>query len=221
MNDHIESSEYEIVQDAQHAVSEVDKLVSRIPSYRLREILGSNPARAEELRGVLTEVGNTYKTIYDAITDFISPGVSPVPIDPRPFVTMDGGFLTTEIERGIGRCDRISDYYYGDPGTSGEGGLRHWIQGSGKLSNEEMVEADYAFDRLSNADYDLFRPIGEVGKVLTKQSGVIVDLLSRQQEDTARRHVRKLRDEMLKPLQTELSNAMQNLQRQQRHIGIA
>jgi hypothetical protein len=215
MNEHIEPSEYNTVQRAQHAVSQVDKLVLRIPSYRLREILGSNPERAENLREVLTEVANTYRTIYDAITRFISPGMSPRPIDPQPFVEMEGGLLTTQIQHGIGRCDRIWDYYYG------EGGLRQWILGSGKLSDAEMVEADYAFHGLSDADRDLFTPIEEVGLVLTNQSGVIVDLLSRQQEDPARRLVRNLRDEMLKPLQTELSKAMQNLQQQQRHLGIA
>ena len=213
MNDHIESSELTIVQDAQHAVSEVDKLVSRIPSYRLRAILVSNPDQTENLRGVLTEVGNTYHTIYKEITRFISAGVTPGPIDPKPFVEMEGGILKTEIQRGIGRCDHISELYY-------FGGLRQWIEDSGELSDEEMVEADYVFGRLSDADFDLFRPIGEVGNVLTKQSEVIVNLLSQQQEDTARRRVLDLRKRMLKPLQQRLAEAIDNLQRQQRHLGI-
>jgi hypothetical protein len=217
----MESSGYEIVQGARNAVSEIDKLVSRIPSYPLHEVLGSNPEQTDNLRGALKEVGKTYETIYEAITRFISAGVTPGPIDPMPFVEMEGGILMTEIQRGIGRCDRIGNYYYGDPRTSGEGGLRHWIEGSGKLSDAEIKEADYAFGMLSEADYDLFRPIGKVGEVLTQESGAIVELLSEQQEGAARRLVLDLRNEMLKPLQTELSNAMQNLQRQQRHLGIA
>jgi hypothetical protein len=214
MNDHIESSEVTIVQDAQHAVSEVDKLVSRIPSDQLREIFVSNPDQTENLRGVLTEVGKTYEAIYDAIARFISAGVTPGPIDPKPFVEMEGGILKTEIQRGIGRCDRISDLY-------NFGGLQLWIATSGELSDEEMAEADYAFSALSNADKDLFRPIGEVGNVLTKQSEVIVNLLSQQHEDTARRLVLDLRKEMLKPLQQRLAEAIDNLQRQQRHLGLA
>jgi hypothetical protein len=214
MNDHIESSEVTIVQDAQHAVSEVDKLVSRIPSYRLRAILVSNPAQTENLRGVLTEVGNTYHTIYNEIARFIGAGVTPGPIDPMPFVEMEGGILKAEIQRGIGRCDHIFELY-------NYGGLRQWIEDSGELSAEEMIEVDYVFRRLSNADFSLFEPIGEVGNVLTKQSEVIVNLLSQQQEDTARRRVLDLRKEMLKPLQQRLAEAIDNLQRQQRHLGIA
>jgi hypothetical protein len=183
--------------------------------------LGSNPDQIENLRGVLKEVGNTYEAIYDAIARFISAGVTPGPIDPRPFVDMEGGILTAQIERGIGRCDRIYDYYYGDPTTSGKGGLRHWIEGSGELSREVMAEADYAFSALSNADRDLFRPLEEVGVVLTEKSDVIVDLLSEKEEDAARRLVLDLRKEMLKPLQKRLAKAMKNLQRQQRHLGIA
>jgi hypothetical protein len=212
MNDHIESSEVTIVQDAQHAVSEVDKLVSRIPSDQLRGILVSNPDQTENLRGVLTEVGKTYEAIYDAIARFISAGVTPGPIDPKPFVEMEGGILKTEIQRGIGRCDRISDLY-------NFGGLHLFIAASGELSDEEMAEADYAFSALSNADKDLFKPIGKVGNVLTKQSEV--NLLSQQHEDTARRLVLDLRKEMLKPLQQRLAEAIDNLQRQQRHLGLA
>jgi hypothetical protein len=179
MNDHIESSEATGMQNVHHAVSEVDKQVSHIPSDQLRKILGSNPDQTKNLRGVLTEVGNTYEVIYDAIARFISAGVTPGPIDPKPFVDMEGGILKAEIQRGIGRCDRIWDYYYGDPSTSGKGGLRHWIEGSGELSGAVIDQADYAFRELSNADHDLFQPIGcEVGDVLTQQSGVIVDLLS-------------------------------------------
>src|SRR5215213_5070224 len=129
------------VSDAQQYVSDLDSLVVHIPTTnRLREILGSNPKRAEDLRGVLTEVGKTYKVIYKAITRFISAGVTPRPIDSEPFVHMAGGILATEIEDGTGNCSLIKVYYYGEPGESGEGGLRHWLQG--KLSEEEMNRAD-------------------------------------------------------------------------------
>ncbi len=197
-----------MVDNTQNVVSELRDLTSEIRSISDLMVLDSAPT--QDLRGALGEVGKTYRVVNSAILRFIKPASKKGAIKAKPFLKMERGALKTKIETGRGHCGLILTHY------GRYSGLRDWIKD--KLSPAELEKVDDVFARLGTADGDLFRPLVEIGDILTNESRVIVNLLLAGQEDAARQRIRAGRMK-LAPLENQLSLAMQELQQLEGSLG--
>src|ERR1051326_1036859 len=144
---------------------------------------------------VLGEVAKTYRVVNSAILQFLSLAVGTGPIDGRPFLELERGRLTTEIQQGRGHCGLILTYY------GRYGGVRDSIRD--KLSPQTLSDVDTAFARLGTADGDLFVPLIQIGEVLTNESRVIVNFILSGQEDAARKRILEGRVKLV-PLEDQL-----------------
>jgi len=199
---------------AQRAVSEFEELTDRIPDS-ISTVLIESSGAAADLRGALDQVSRTYDVVDAAIGDFIGAGTAGIKdrtIDPDLFGKWRGGSLKKRIRSGSGHCGFIRLHY------RRHDGLRRQI--TGRLSPEDLKKADQIFDRLSQADGDLFAELTNIGDVLTSKSSRIVNLVRGRQEEHALKIVSQDLEELL-PLQDQLSEAMAKLQQRAYRLGYA
>lgn len=174
------------------------------------DLLTTGTPAVQDLRGALDEVGKTYRVVNDAILNFIMPAVEGGPINPKPYVEMERGSLITAIRAGHGHCGLILTYYFR------YGGLRDAVKG--KLGQTDLANLDNTFSQLGTADGDLFRPLEQIGDLLTSESRVVANLLLAEQDKVARQRILdgRLR---LSPLEQDLTKAMQELQELESSLG--
>jgi hypothetical protein len=189
-----------VVNNSERIVFELRGLTSQIRA--LGDILVSGSSPAKDLRCALREVNKTYRAVNTAILRFITPVVEAGAIDPRPFLEMERGTLRTEIQNGRGHCGLILTHH------GRYGGLRDWIKD--KLSLRELEKVDAVFAQLGTADGDLFRPLEDIGDILSNESRVIANLLLVGQDVIARQRIRDGRVK-LGPLEDNLSIANKSL----------
>ncbi len=169
---------------------------------------GSGPV--EDLLGTLEEVHRTYASVSAAISRFVAPAVGRGAIDPKPYLAMERGELTTLIENNRGHCTRIVEYY------ARVGGLRDSLEQ--RLAPDKLKLLDETFGQLGTADGDLFDALVSVGAVLTGEASVIAGLALSGQQAAARERILDGRKKLL-PLEGCLSKAMTDLQRIESSLG--
>jgi hypothetical protein len=196
------------VQSSVTATAELRGLTDRLRS--IGEILAIESLPARDLDAALGEVGKTYAAVRSAITRFLAPALVPGPLDPQPFIEMERGELTSDIERGRGHCERIATLY------GRYGGLRDAIKG--RIAADVLHQADETFGRLGIADGDLFAQLMQIGEVLTGESRAIIDMLFEGRGDAARQRIAAGRAK-LAPLERDLAAAITELQQIQRSLG--
>ena len=197
------------VQMAVNAAKELRSLASHLQS--VGEVLASRSPATADLRVAFREVAKTYEAVNAAVTRFFAPAASKR-ITATPYLKMERGTLVTAIENGRGHCGLISAHYLR------RGGLRQEIDG--KMPPATLKRVDRVFTALGTADGDLFERLGQIGNVLTGESRAIARLLLDEHHTAARRRILAGRKKLL-PLETQLSRAMRELQRQQRALGYA
>ena len=192
------------------ATTELSNLISRIKT--LAEVLISDEAVVQDVRGALFEVGNTYRVVMDAVKRFVRPAIGAGSIDPEPFLELESGVLNSDIENGRGHCLQILTLY------GRAHGLRDWLEP--RLDETKLKDLDEVFGRLGTADGDLFSELADIGHILTNESRVIVNLLLAGQEKTARQRITEGRLK-LQPVQDVLSEAQRKLGEIQTSLGFA
>jgi hypothetical protein len=192
------------------ATNELRDLVSRMSS--LGEVLTFDAEPVKNVQGALQEVEKTYRVVMEAIESFISPAIGLDTIAAEPYLKMERGVLSSDIENGRGHCLRILTYY------GKAHGLRDWLEP--RLDNDKLSELDSVFSSLGTADIDIFAQMTEIGRTLTNESRIIVNLLLSGQEAEARRRIIEGRQK-LQPLEGALRTAQAELRSLESNIGFA
>jgi hypothetical protein len=198
------------VESAIQASTEMRQLSQSIRN--VGEILTGDVDAVRDLGGALDEVHKTLDVVAGAVEEFVTAGLQPDGLDPRPYVRFERGALSRRIGDDRGHCDLIAVHY----GKSD--GLRAWLKAH--ASKELLVRADEAFGRLSQADGDLFRWLAQIGHVLTNESRVVVNLLTAAQREAARLRVIDGRNR-LAPLEADLQKSVEVLQEVEHSLGFA
>jgi hypothetical protein len=196
------------VNNSRHIIAELSSLTTQ--TRQLGDILVSESQGAGDLHGALGEVAKTYRVVNSALLQFLNPALGTGPIDARPYLELERGGLTTQIEKGRGHCGLIVTY------DGRYGGVRDSI--INKISPKSLSEVDAAFARLGTADGDLFVPLIQIGDVLANKSRVIVNLILSGQEDAARKRILDGRMKLAR-LESQLSTAMRELQQSRSALG--
>jgi TIR domain len=197
-----------VVGRSTHILSELNGLAIGIESIGL--LLTPSLASSKDIRGVLEEVGKTYRVVNDAILRFIKPALSPGSLDATPYIEMERDDLRRMIDNGRGHCSLILTHY------RRYGGLRDSLKA--QLRPVDLDQADQVFDRLATGDDDLFHALTNIGAVLTGEARAITNLILSGQEADARKRIIDARAQ-LAPLETQLSTAMSELQRIEGSLG--
>lgn len=192
------------------ATHKLSNLVSRIKT--LEEVLISDEDVVHDVRGALSEVGNTYRVVMDAVKRFVRPAIGADSVDPEPFLELENGVLNSDIESGRGHCLQILTLY------GRAHGLRDWLEP--RMDESKLKDLDEVFERLGTADGDLFSELADIGRILTNESRVIVNLLLAGQEKAARQRIKEGR-EKLQPVQKAVSEAQRELGEIQTSLGFA
>ena len=199
-----------VVSEADSATAEIKTLVSKIGDFRKAILLDGRSNK--DIRGALTEVEKTYKSVLKAIQRFVEPALDVDRLKAKSYAKLARRSLQADIRNGRGHCKRILAYY------ARVGGLREKL--IEEISENELDEIDNLFGRLGTADGDLFERLEEVGRVLTNESRVIVGLLASGQENQARKRVISAREKLIK-LEDKFDEAMSELQQLQESLGYA
>lgn len=196
------------VPEAKSASTQMRQLTRRLRS--VGEILLGDDAALENLRAALEEVHKTLDVVDSAVEEFIDAGVTQNGIDHRPYVRFERGTLSRKIRNGRGHCDLIALHY------SRRGGVRTWLEAN--ATKRIIDRADGIFERLSEADHDLFDSLGRIGDVLTNESRVVVNLITADQHEAARMRVADGR-KRLAPLEADLQKSIEVLQEIEQSLG--
>lgn len=197
-----------VINNSKQIVSELSGLTVQLRS--IGHLFVTPGAPVDDLRAVFGEVGKTYRVVIDAIQRFVAPAFQTAQIDPKLFLDLERGILRQTIQEGHGHCGLILVHY------GRYGGLRDWI--SDKVSPAELERADILFSRLGTADGDLFRPLEDIGELLTNESRDVANLLQARQAAIAQRRIAEGR-EKLGPLEEQLAVAMRELQQAEMMLG--
>lgn len=198
----------EQVRSAVRASAQMRRLGERIGS--VGQVLVDETAPTADVHAALHEIHKTLDVVATSVEEFVSAGLGPGPLDPRPYVRFERGSLARRIRDGRGHCDLIAVHYYKPDG------VRAWLQTN--ASRRVQGQADRAFGRLSDADGDLFRWLAQVGEALTNESRMIVNLLAADQVRAAQRRVLRAR-KTLAPLEAELGRSAEVLQEVEHGLG--
>jgi hypothetical protein len=165
--------------------------------------LKANPdLAAQKLGQALDEVAKTLLVVDNAATQFLSLGIDQGALAKNSALLLgiDGGSLSTEVERGRGHCHVIQEIY--------EKYLDKWFDRA--LDRNEYASVKDAFERLGYADNNLFDALTKVASVLEAEAGVVLDLVVKGDEAIARNHVLSAMP-ALRPLRKMTSKIMQAL----------
>ena len=199
-----------VISQADSATSELKNLVSQIGDISKKILLDDQSNK--NIKGALTEVKKTYKSILKAIQEFVEPALGVDRVDAKSYAKLARRSLATDIRNGRGHCKRILAYY------ATVGGLREKL--IVETSEKELTEIDQIFEKLGTADGDLFEQLEEIGRVLTNESRVIVGLLASGQEAQGKERILTAYQK-LTSLEDELDEAMLELQQLQESLGYA
>lgn len=158
---------------------------------------------AEKLGEALDEVAKTLQVVDQAAVQFLSLGIDQGGLErnSQALLTIEGGGLSTAVERGRGHCHQIANVY--------DQHLDKWFARA--LSTDYPVIRDL-FHRLGNADDDVFKALTDVAKDLEDEASEILNLVYQNQIDDARSKILAARA-TLRPLRQSMSKTMQDMYR--------
>jgi len=165
--------------------------------------LKANPdLAAQKLGQALNEVAKTLQVVDNAASQFLSLGIDQGALAKNStlLLAIDGGSLRAEVERGRGHCHLINEIY--------EKYLDKWFARA--FDGEEYASVKDAFEGLRHGDLDLFVALATVAEVLETEAGVVLDLVVKGEEATARSRVLSALP-ALRPLRKTISKTMQTL----------
>lgn len=188
------------VSAALKGVEELDKAVGIIA--KLAGKLKAKPdLAAQKLREALGEVAKTLTAVDNAVSQFMSLGMAQGALtkDSQLLLHIEGGNLSTEVERGRGHCHLITQIY--------SQYLDKWFEREFKKDDYDSVEE--VFRQLGYSDAGVFCALDQMVEFLEREAKVILDLVLKGEEANARTLVlsawptlRELRKTISKTMQT-------------------
>jgi hypothetical protein len=202
------------------STNEVNAVTSGVTELRaltdslgqIGEVLADDEERSRALRETLAEISGTYLVVKSAVERFVAAGLSRGGPDAQVYAGLAHGPLAQQIRNGRGHCRRIGVRYIR------VGGLRDGLKA--KLSPKILEDLDRTFDRLANADGDVFSAMDALGYALTNEAQVIVRHLRTGRIEQARQHIAEAEDRM-RPLEEALDKALAAFQGVESALGYA
>lgn len=157
---------------------------------------------AQKLAQTLEEIAKTLQVVDNAVSSFLSLGIDVDALEKNSKMLLDieGGGLSTAVERGRGHCHVISNIH----GAY----LDRWF--NRVLRPNDYQAVSHVFAVLGSADADMFQALTTLVKDLEKEAGVVLDLVVKGQTDAARARVLGVRAP-LRPLRATVAKTMQQL----------
>lgn len=183
------------------AAEQVDKALGLLAKL-LGKLKAQPSIAAQKLAQTLEEIAKTYQVVDNAISEYLSLGIDQGALQANSKLLLDieGGALTTEVERGRGHCHVIGNIYFVH--------LDRWFA---EVFSQEDYDSTYqVFQDLGNADDDVFRLFLELVSELEKEAGEVLNMVIANKLDPARERVLQSRI-ALKPLRLNMSTTMQQL----------
>lgn len=176
------------------AVGIIEKLVGKLKA--------KPDLAAQKLIQALGEVAKTLQVVDNAASEFLSLGIDDGALakNSKLLLSIDGGSLSTEVERGRGHCHEIWEIYFKY--------LDKWFERA--FNSEEQASMKAVFQELGNADSDLFYNLEQVAVKLQEEAGVALDLVVKGDATNARMCVLAVLP-TLRPLRRVISKTMQTL----------
>jgi len=186
---------------AAKSADELDKAVGVIAKV-IGKLKAQPDIAAQKLGQALEEIARTLQTVDGAASTYLSLGIDDGALEKNSALLLhiEGGTLAADVARGLGHCHHIGGIYHAH--------LNKWF--SRVLSPDEQRSMRDVFDRLGNADRDLFDDLGRVAATLQKEAEAVLDLVVRGQKESARARVLSSLSD-LRPLRKTIARTMQTL----------
>ncbi len=186
---------------AVQAAKELDTAVGLIAKV-VGKLKAQPDVAAQKLGEALGEVAKTLQVVDDAASTFLSLGIDDGALEKNSkiLLAIDGGSLSTEVERGRGHCHVIGDIY--------STYLDRWFQRV--LAGDEYLSVSGVFNRLGYADDDLFADLATAASTLEKEASAVLDLVVKGDKANARTMVLATLP-ALRPLRKTIAKTMQTL----------
>ena len=183
------------------SAEELDKAVGIVA--KLVDKMKANPdLAAQKLGQALGEVAKTLQVVDNAASQFLSLGIDEGGLakGSKLLLDIDGGSLSTEVERGRGHCHVIEEIY--------SKYLNKWFDRVFK--GDELASMTFVFGKLGSADSDLFEDLAKVAGKLEAEAAVVLGFVVKGDEANARTRVLSSLP-ALRPLRKTISKTMQTL----------
>jgi hypothetical protein len=187
--------------DSRRGVRQARDLTRRLRAVAVA--LRKDPAAAARLGRALAEIARTYRAVETAVDDFLAPLRAGKALTANRYRRYARGALVARIEASRGHCTQLTLTYL-EPG-----GLRDAVAG---VRGIPLRALDDVFDRLSQADYELFDQMAAVGRGLSDESAKIANLLISGQDAEAKTRLQRA-EQLLTPLSREVNAGMAELRR--------
>jgi hypothetical protein len=186
---------------AAKSAQEIDKAVGLIANV-VAKLKAQPDIAAQKLGQALEEIAKTLQTVDGAASSYLSLAIDDGALEKNSTLLLhiESGQLAAEVEKGLGHCHLIWQIYHAH--------LDKWF--SKVLAPDEQAAMQSVFDRLGNADLDLFANLGSVAETLQHEAEAVLDLVVQGQKDQARARVlASLSD--LRPIRKTIAGTMQTL----------
>lgn len=176
------------------AIGVIAKLVSKLK--------GDPDVAAAKLADALDEVGNTWRVIDEAISNYLKLGIDEGALKEGSDVLLkiSGGGLLVSVQRGRGHCHIIRNIF--------NRYLDRWFQRV--LNGQDLNDIQGVFHGLGDLDNDVFATMELIAEQLQKEANVILEKMIEGNVDGARQHVLSMRKD-LQRFRFALSAAMAKL----------
>jgi len=183
------------------SAEELDKAVG-IVAKLIGKLKAKPDLAAQKLVQALREVAKTLQVVDSAISEFLSLGIDEGALakNSKLLLDIEGGSLSTEVQRGRGHCHTIWQIY--------SKYLDKWFESAFK--SDEYASVKDVFRRLGDADGNLFYDLEHVAVMLQEEARVVLDLVLKGEQNDARRRVLSTLPN-LRPLRKTMSQTMQTL----------
>lgn len=178
----------------------------------LGEVLSADDEHSEAVRETLAEITGTYRVVKSAIESFAVAGQGMSQQRGGGFAALAHGVLADSIHNGRAHCTRIGIRY------EKTGGLHDALEG--RLPREHLASLDKTFERLANADGDVFSAMDSVGQSLTTEARLIERLLLTRRTQQADEEFARAMDR-LAPLEEALDRAISDMRNVSVTLGYA
>ena len=183
------------------SAEELDKAVG-IVAKLVGKLKAKPDLAAQKLGQALGEVAKSLQVVDNAASQFLSLGIDEGGLakGSKLLLDIDGGSLSTEVERGRGHCHVIEEIY--------SKYLNKWFDRVFK--GDELASMTFVFGKLGSADSDLFEDLAKVAGKLEAEAAVVLGFVVKGDEANARTRVLSSLP-ALRPLRKTISKTMQTL----------
>lgn len=185
------------------AAKQIDECLELIKKYASKLTMDRDKA-ATDLAQALEEIEKSCRTLDDAINKYLSMATRKDAFDSESefLFALSGGRLLAGVQMGLGSCHKMSNIY--------KNSLNRWFERVFKSDSEAMGKLKVQFEKLAEADGDMFARMAETANELQKSAATVIDLGMNGKVDEARKNVRDSFDK-LNPLRVRINELMAKL----------